>query len=154
MCIRDRNKISISGHTDAKPYAGQGDFGNWELSANRANAARRALVAGSYPDPQVARVVGFASSQLFDPKDPFNPINRRIDIVVLTKKAQRAIEGDQPPPAAPTQGEGAPGEVPADPNAIPPGQEPLPAHELRQKLNLFDDGGVKDPTAPAPTPGS
>jgi chemotaxis protein MotB len=52
------NKISISGHTDAKPYAGTGDFGNWELSANRANAARRALVAGSYPDQQVARVVG------------------------------------------------------------------------------------------------
>lgn len=144
------NKISISGHTDAKPYAGQGDFGNWELSANRANAARRALVAGSYPDPQVARVVGFASSQLFDPKDPFNPINRRIDIVVLTKKAQRAIEGDPPAtPPVPTQGEGAPGEVPADPNALPPGQEPLPAHELRQKLNLFDDGGVKDPTQPA-----
>ena len=144
------NKISISGHTDAKPYAGQGDFGNWELSANRANAARRALVAGSYPDPQVARVVGFASSQLFDPKDPYNPVNRRIDIVVLTKKAQRAIEGDQPPLPAPTQGDGAPGEVPADPNALPPEQEPLPAHELRQKLNLFDDGGVKDPTAPAP----
>src|SRR5471032_2819826 len=143
------NKISISGHTDAKPYAGQGDFGNWELSANRANAARRALVAGSYPDPQVARVVGFASSQLFDPKDPFNPINRRIDIVVLTKKAQRAIEGDRPAtPPVPTQGEGAPGEVPADPNALPPEQEPLPAHELRQKLNLFDDGGMKDPTAP------
>ena len=42
------NKISISGHTDAKPYSGTGDFGNWELSANRANAARRALVAGGY----------------------------------------------------------------------------------------------------------
>ncbi|MDY0832112.1 MULTISPECIES: flagellar motor protein MotB [unclassified Pseudomonas] len=144
------NKISISGHTDAKPYAGQGDFGNWELSANRANAARRALVAGSYPDPQVARVVGFASSQLFDPKDPFNPINRRIDIVVLTKKAQRAIEGDPPVTTpVPTPGDGAPGEVPADPNALPPEQEPLPAHELRQKLNLFDDGGMKDPTQPA-----
>jgi len=143
------NKISISGHTDAKPYAGQGDFGNWELSANRANAARRALVAGSYPDPQVARVVGFASSQLFDAKDPFNPINRRIDIVVLTKKAQRAIEGDQHvPPSVPTSGAGAPGEAPADPNTVPHGQEPLPAHELRQKLNLFDDGGVKDPTVP------
>ncbi len=85
------------------------------------------------PDPQVARVVGFASSQLFEPKDPFNPINRRIDIVVLTKKAQRAIEGDQPP-VVPTPGAGAPGEVPVDPNAIPSGQEPLPAHELRQKL--------------------
>ncbi|CAM2814012.1 flagellar motor protein MotB [Pseudomonas gessardii] len=144
------NKISVSGHTDAKPYSGLGDFGNWELSANRANAARRALVAGSYPDTQVARVVGFASSQLFDAQDPFNPINRRIDIVVLTKKAQRAIEGEQgATPPVPTQGDGAPGEVPVDPNALPPEQQPLPAHELRQKLNLFDEGGVKDPTVPA-----
>jgi chemotaxis protein MotB len=87
------NKISISGHTDAKPYSGTGDFGNWELSANRANAARRALVAGGYPDEQVARVVGYASSSLFDRKNPFNPVNRRIDIIVLTKKAQRTIAG-------------------------------------------------------------
>ena len=88
------NKISISGHTDAMPYAGGGDFGNWELSANRANAARRALVAGSYPETQIARVVGYASSALFDRDKPLNPVNRRIDIIVLTKKAQRSIEGD------------------------------------------------------------
>ncbi|VFS83776.1 flagellar motor protein MotB [Pseudomonas aeruginosa] len=50
------NKISISGHTDAKPYAGNGDFGNWELSANRANAARRALVAGGYPEGRSPRL--------------------------------------------------------------------------------------------------
>jgi chemotaxis protein MotB len=145
------NKISISGHTDAKPYSGTGDFGNWELSANRANAARRALVAGSYPDGQVARVVGYASSSLFDRKDPFNPINRRIDIVVLTKKAQRAIEGEVAPEApAPTQGQGAPGEVPVDPNALPPEQEPLPAHELRERLNIFDDAAPKTEGAAAP----
>ena len=101
-------------------------------------------MAGSYPDSQVARVVGFASSQLFDAKDPFNPINRRIDIVVLTKKAQRAIEGEQgaEPAPVPTQGQGAPGEVPAvpvDPHALPADQQPLPAHELRERLNLFDD---------------
>lgn len=80
------NKVSISGHTDATPYVGNNGFGNWELSANRANAARRALVAGGYPDPQVARVVGYASSSLYDKDRPENPINRRIDIVVLTKK--------------------------------------------------------------------
>ncbi|MBB3241714.1 chemotaxis protein MotB [Pseudomonas sp. Tn43] len=146
------NKISISGHTDAKPYSGTGDFGNWELSANRANAARRALIAGSYPDAQVARVVGYASSALFDRENPFNPVNRRIDIVVLTKKAQRAIEGSQgaepAPESTPTQGQGGPGEVPtppADPNALPADKEPLPAHELRERLNLFDD--------PVPKPG-
>ena len=144
------NKISISGHTDAKPYSGTGDFGNWELSANRANAARRALVAGSYPEQQIARVVGYASSALFDRENPLNPVNRRIDIVVLTKKAQRAIEGSQgaEPTPEPTQGQGGPGEVPAtpaDPNALPADKEPLPAHELRERLNLFDDPKPTDP---------
>ena len=152
------NKISISGHTDAKPYIGKGDFGNWELSANRANAARRALVAGSYPDEQVARVVGYASSALFDRKDPFNPVNRRIDIVVLTKKAQKAIEGSQTddPAPDPAQGQGSPGEAPAatpgaaaDPNALPADQQPVPAHELRERLNLFDDAAPKPAGTPA-----
>ncbi len=129
------NKISISGHTDAKPFAGRGAFGNWELSSNRANAARRTLVAGGYPDEQVARVVGYASSALFDREDPFNPVNRRIDIVVLTKKAQRAIEGEQ----------GANGEAPAQgqaPAATPSGApaEALPAEQLRERLNIFESG--------------
>ena len=149
------NKISISGHTDATPYSGTGDFGNWELSANRANAARRALVAGRYPESQVARVVGYASSALFDRDNPFNPVNRRIDIVVLTKKAQRAIEGAQGAERAPepTPGQGAPGEVPTtpvDPNALPADKEPLPAHELRERLNLFDDPVPKQGEPPKP----
>ena len=137
------NKISVSGHTDAKPYAGSGEYGNWELSANRANAARRALIAGGYPDPQVARVVGYASSSLFDRKNPLNPVNRRIDIIVLTKKAQRDIEGDPaaapapgtaPAPAAPA---GPPGASASDPSA------PVQPRELRQKLNIFEDGTLK-----------
>ncbi|MEE1890498.1 flagellar motor protein MotB [Pseudomonas carassii] len=137
------NKISISGHTDAKPYSGTGDFGNWELSANRANAARRALVAGGYPDEQVARVVGYASSSLFDRANPFNPVNRRIDIIVLTKKAQRDIEGEQgkpenAPPANPAPPAGAaPGATAA------PGDAPMQPRELRQKLNIFEDGVLK-----------
>ena len=129
------NKISISGHTDAKPFAGRGDFGNWELSSNRANAARRTLVAGGYPDEQVARVVGYASSALFDREDPFNPVNRRIDIVVLTKKAQRAIEGEQGANGeAPAQGQ-APAETPSGAPA-----EALPAEQLRERLNIFESG--------------
>ncbi|MBP2087694.1 chemotaxis protein MotB [Pseudomonas sp. PvP088] len=143
------NKISISGHTDAKPYAGSGEFGNWELSANRANAARRALVAGGYPDGQVARVVGYASSSLFDRKDPFNPVNRRIDIIVLTKKAQRNIEGEQGAPEAPAADPAAPPATGAAPGAgVPdaPGaaeQAPMQPRELRQKLNIFEDGTLK-----------
>jgi chemotaxis protein MotB len=138
------NKISVSGHTDAKPFAGQAEFGNWELSASRANAARRTLVAGGYPEPRVARVVGYASSALFDRKDPFNPVNRRIDIIVLTKKAQRAIEGEQDgdgtaesaEPPAPTEAV-APGSEPAAPG------EPAQADELRQRLNIFEDGALR-----------
>ncbi|MCO6056464.1 flagellar motor protein MotB [Pseudomonas sp. MOB-449] len=135
------NKISISGHTDAKPYAGDGEFGNWELSSGRANAARRALIAGGYPDEQVARVVGYASSALFDRKDPFNPVNRRIDIIVLTKKAQRAIEGEQgDQPTEPNQQPQPPasGAAPANAPAAPaqPGA-------LREKLNIFEDGVLK-----------
>ncbi|CAD5106539.1 flagellar motor protein MotB [Zestomonas carbonaria] len=123
------NKISVSGHTDAKPFSGAGDFGNWELSASRANAARRALVAGGYPEEQVARVVGYASSALFDRVDPFNPVNRRIDIIVLTKKAQRAIEGEQ--------GDGA--EAPSAEQSLPV----VPAEELPRQLNIFDDGPLR-----------
>ncbi|CRI55118.1 flagellar motor protein MotB [Pseudomonas sp. CCOS 191] len=137
------NKISISGHTDAKPYSGTGDFGNWELSANRANAARRALVAGGYPDEQVARVVGYASSSLFDRANPFNPVNRRIDIIVLTKKAQRDIEGEQgKPEAAPPAAEAPPADT-APGAAATPGDTPMQPRELRQKLNIFEDGVLK-----------
>ncbi|MCU1723560.1 MULTISPECIES: flagellar motor protein MotB [unclassified Pseudomonas] len=136
------NKVSISGHTDAKPYAGSGEYGNWELSANRANAARRALVAGGYPDTQVARVVGYASSSLFDREKPLNPVNRRIDIVVLTKRAQRAIEGEQQAPETPENG--APQGTQQNPAA--PGEpqaEPMQPLELRDKLNIFEDGVLK-----------
>lgn len=133
------NKISISGHTDAKPYSGRGDFGNWELSAGRANAARRTLVVGGYPEDQIARVVGYASSALFDRKDPFNPVNRRIDILVLTKKAQRSIESEQPDAADSVDAaQGA--EVPRSGRAAPAAEEPLQPEQLRERLNIFEDG--------------
>ncbi|WP_439860754.1 flagellar motor protein MotB [Pseudomonas sp. MBLB4136] len=132
------NKISISGHTDAKPFAGTGDFGNWELSVDRANAARRVLVAGGYEEEQLARVVGYASSALFDRKNPLSPVNRRIDITVLTKKAQRAIEG------SPQGGEPAPASDSA--SATSSAAESLPpasAEELHKRLNIFEDGVLR-----------
>jgi chemotaxis protein MotB len=82
------NRISITGHTDIRPYPGQGGYSNWELSADRANAARRALVSAGLPDAKIARVVGLASSVLFDRQDPQSPINRRISIVIMTKQAE------------------------------------------------------------------
>ena len=89
------NRLSISGHTDAKPYAG-GDKGysNWELSADRANAARRELIEGGLGDSRVLRVVGLSSAVLFDASNPLNPINRRISIIVMNKKTEEAASKD------------------------------------------------------------
>ncbi|PPV06880.1 flagellar motor protein MotB [Xanthomonas bromi] len=88
------NHISITGHTDTTAYSSDAGYTNWELSADRANAARRALVAGGMSDAKVTRVVGLSSSVLFDKTYPQNPINRRISIVVMTQDAeQTALAG-------------------------------------------------------------
>ncbi|MBB4770527.1 chemotaxis protein MotB [Xanthomonas arboricola] len=84
------NHISITGHTDTTAYSSDTGYTNWELSADRANAARRALVGGGMDDAKVTRVVGLSSSVLFDKTDPQNPINRRISIVVMTQDAEQA----------------------------------------------------------------
>ncbi len=90
-----QNRISLSGHTDATPYFdGEKGYSNWELSADRANASRRELVAGGMDETKVLRVVGLSSSVLFDKKDPYNPINRRISIIVMNKKAEEAASTD------------------------------------------------------------
>jgi len=108
------NHISISGHTDITAYSSQIGYSNWELSADRANAARRALLEGGMEDAKVARVVGLSSSVLFDKDDPHNPINRRISIVVMTKQAEDAALsaiGTMPEvPAAPAAAPAAPGQ--------------------------------------------
>jgi chemotaxis protein MotB len=89
------NKISLSGHTDATPYAnGEKSYSNWELSADRANASRRELIAGGMDESKMLRVVGLSSAVLLDKEDPFNPINRRISIIVMNKKAEDAVEKD------------------------------------------------------------
>ncbi|MFK2900457.1 flagellar motor protein MotB [Dyella jejuensis] len=84
------NKVSISGHTDDAPYSGAASYSNWELSADRANAARRALLEGGLVEDKIARVVGLAASVPFDKADPGDPINRRISIIMMTKQAQDA----------------------------------------------------------------
>ncbi|MDR2188645.1 MAG: flagellar motor protein MotB [Azonexus sp.] len=95
------NRISLAGHTDAAPYAGgMAGFTNWELSANRANASRRELIVGGMADNKVLRVVGLASTVLFDINDPLNPVNRRISIVVLNRKTERAIVQEIGPEAS------------------------------------------------------
>lgn len=86
------NRVSLSGHTDAAQFSGGGKgFSNWELSANRANASRRELVAGGMDENKVLRIVGMSATILFDKNDPLNPANRRISIVVLNKKTEELL---------------------------------------------------------------
>lgn len=82
------NRILIEGHTDAKPYHGVKLYSNWELSADRANAARRIMQAHGVRENQVAEVRGFADQQLRLPDRPFDPSNRRVSIIVQFSHAE------------------------------------------------------------------
>ena len=86
------SRISLSGHTDAAPFSGgERGYSNWELSADRANASRRELIAGGMDERKVARVVGLAASVPFDEAAPAAPVNRRISIVVLNRMAEKRV---------------------------------------------------------------
>jgi chemotaxis protein MotB len=76
------NKISIEGHTDSKPYAPSAVYGNWELSSDRANAARRIMQANGVRPDQVIQVRGFADQRLRKSEAPMDPSNRRISLIV------------------------------------------------------------------------
>ncbi|MGM8061135.1 flagellar motor protein MotB [Vogesella indigofera] len=91
------NKISISGHTDATRFAGAATgYTNWELSADRANAARRELIAGGMLDEKVLRVVGLASADPLNKQNVFSSENRRIAIVILNEETESQIRGQGP----------------------------------------------------------
>ena len=132
------NKISVEGHTDAKPYAQGRNYTNWELSADRANAARRLIQENGVGANQVTQVRGFADQQLKKPDAPFDPSNRRLSLIVQYQTptgsspssagaatdaaaVSSAVSAAQPA-AAPPQ---APSESPAPPPGSPIA---LPAH--------------------------
>ena len=85
------NRISITGHTDSSGAANPWDPGNWELSAGRANAARRTLSDAGLTEEKIAQVVGMGDKAHFNIDNPQDPINRRIAIVVLNKRTDKAI---------------------------------------------------------------
>jgi chemotaxis protein MotB len=88
------NRIGLSGHTDSTPYMSETGYSNWELSADRANSSRRELIVGGMADAKVLRVVGLASAANLDKADPFNPINRRISILVMNKRTEESVIRD------------------------------------------------------------
>ena len=86
------NRLTLEGHTDAAPFAaGDGGYSNWELSADRANASRRELHAGSLPDDRVLRVQGLAASLPLEPAQPLAAANRRISIIVMNREAEDRV---------------------------------------------------------------
>jgi len=85
------NTIVIEGHTDAKPFSTKGEYSNWELSADRANAARRLMQQEGLPPGRIKQIRGFADQNLHEPKDPESPKNRRVTVIV--QYAAPPVEG-------------------------------------------------------------
>ena len=109
------NKIAIEGHTDSKPYAQGANYGNWELSTNRANAARRSMQQSGIREDQIMQVRGFANQRLRKPDAPLDPSNRRVSLIVeyldktadtdkpdLDKLKQGTVAPEAQPAKAPT----------------------------------------------------
>lgn len=110
------NKVSIEGHTDSRPYAGKGEYGNWELSVDRANAARRLMQQNGLAPSQVTQVRGYADQRLRKPDAPEDASNRRISLIVQYLQAPE--EGEAAPPPAAAHGAAGPPNAPrASPSA-------------------------------------
>ena len=115
------DRISLSGHTDGNPYAlGERGYSNWELSADRANACRRELIAGGIDEKKLIRVEGLGPAVMLDKTDPFNPVNRRISITVLNRKAEQRILNDTTTIASDGVAAAALGAAQAAPLPVPP----------------------------------
>jgi len=108
------NDVRIEGFTDARPMLGRPDYTNWELSSDRANAARRLLLAGGLHDLQIQQVRGHADRDLRVPEDPLSPRNRRVAITVLLPTlAEAARLGTQSPSPVVTTADSAGAPMPA-----------------------------------------
>jgi chemotaxis protein MotB len=92
------NSLLIEGHTDAAQYSGDASYGNWELSADRANSARRLLQDSGVRSDQVTQVRGYADQLLRVKSNPYDPSNRRVSILV------KNLEGSPPSAESPTAG--------------------------------------------------
>ncbi len=102
--IKLPNKIALTGHTDATPYSRTSGYTNWELSADRALASRRALIRAGLPTERITRVVGKAANEPLKADDPRSPLNRRISIVLL-RENQPVAHKEEPAKAAKTPAE-------------------------------------------------
>ena len=94
--IRDMTQdLAISGHTDSLPFARQNDYGNWELSSDRANATRRALINAGLPAQRISRVSGLADTEPLFADRPEAPQNRRIGLLLEYPEPGHGTDGEQ-----------------------------------------------------------
>ncbi len=112
------NRLTLEGHTDAQPLGDGSGYSNWELSADRANASRRELVAGGLTEERVLRVQGLASSQPFKRDDPVDPQNRRISIIVMNRDAEDRFYRPTADRVEPQAGEAEPSIRPDKPTLV------------------------------------
>jgi chemotaxis protein MotB len=118
------NKITINGHTDAKPFPGKRKgYTNWELSSDRANAARYELNNGGLAEEKIMRVTGLSDSIPYNPANPDDPMNRRISIIVMNKKTEQHLfqeAGNKPVTSFNNKA------LPDEPHESPPDKEAAP----------------------------
>ncbi|MBC8268213.1 MAG: flagellar motor protein MotB [Rhodospirillaceae bacterium] len=132
--------IAISGHTDAVPFVRNDGFSNWELSADRANNARRVLKGLGVDEKRVARVVGRADTEPLMPDDPKNARNRRLSIVLLRGSGNQPVP-QQPQESPPEEQPAASGGSIVAPIAAP--EKPAAIKEQPASSPLFDDEETK-----------
>jgi chemotaxis protein MotB len=132
------NPIRIEGHTDAVKYGnGETGYTNWELSTERANVARRELIAGGLDSNQVVQVIGFANTVPLNPEDLADPLNRRISITVLNKKPKQETKSVVRP-------------VEKVPDSLPKGAQEIPPNLRAPAQFLSKDNAPKSPPMEIP----
>jgi chemotaxis protein MotB len=140
------NRVTMEGHTDSRPFPGGADYTNWELSSDRANAARRWMQQNGMRDDQVTQVRGFADQSPRDPVHPDDAKNRRVTLVIMYQAAKPQTPPEAPPPTA--------GALPAAPTIAPAGGPPKPpnvsAAAITQKPGASPPGNPAAKPSPVP----
>ncbi|MCX6591025.1 MAG: OmpA family protein [Acidobacteria bacterium] len=147
------NAVLIEGHTDSKPFSGQG-YTNWELSADRANMSRKVMQNAGLRSDQVLQVRGFADQRLFKKEDPTDASNRRISIIVQYKVPQQEEEGEGEEKKEGEKAEGAKEEKAGKPDgekdAKPAKAEQKGAEKPAEKPSAAEKGGETKAAAAKP----
>ncbi len=152
------NQVLIEGHTDAQPFSSTNGYTNWELSADRANSARRLLETGGIRSGQVSQVRGYADQNLRVPANPLDPSNRRVSLIVQWVDAnspaaqtstQPAAAGSAPAPGADTAKPAA-AKPSANGEATPSSAAPGTQSTAGSKSSESAASGAKPSAAPAP----